>query len=996
MPPQSNSAVVDDEYGLESAKPAKAASGDDYGLEPANKTATPAAPEKPNFSAALANVAKSGKEFQKAAANQSVADYNKGLGENETFTEKMGRGHANVTDILKHGLNPMSMTGDASEVIGKIGDVAQQKSEEAKTEAQKKAAQGAAPGDTYFNPASAYDLAARTAHMASGATTPKNVAIAGGALVAPEIVGPALIAHGLHGTYEAGKDIKQHGLTPENTEAGLSSLSETAGGGAMTGDVVHGGLENTNTAKVLDKAVRGTPLTEAGKVEAATKQAMTVKRPGVKETDYAGRLQQALPDLQAIAKDNLDQIKTPRDAVQAIDKHIAKIEEPIGQHVRTLPNEGVNVVAPEEITTNVNKAIDDHVADPRSDHYSGKEVEKARQSVHDLIGDEPKSIADVERIRRRLNKDASDYYLAKKTGATSNVASDAEAAFKGAAADAMRDMLYGKETGGPGLLERAGVRMTDAQGKPVPLRAVRQQVGNLIDIRNHFRDAITRAEQTGDWSLFKSMGKGPSLAMGGLGGVLGVLSGGPVGAIVGTGLAELGKGAYDYQHTPNANLNTEKMFRNLSQTGGEPNIPRVTTVAPEKFTPAAAPATQQALPLPPPEASLFNIQQTPRLRPDVEEPRLAPIHGEQMPLGETKNGPFFDIQQTPRLRPDFEEPRLAPIHGEQTPLHIPESPEQASLFSIPSTSRVVPEQPRLSNVPKFEKANAPLEADTSGLPKPNFRGTAANVEPAENATAKISEPTKGLKSGESTADRFFDRSKEQWAPEREAMHTAIAEKAVAGKIPPSGRPPEATITVGGTGAGKTTVTRAIMKDDPNLVNVDSDANKLQIPEYEGLKKSDPQKAAARVHDESKAISKRIIQEAVGKGLDFVYDTSTGGGGEPLFKKLKDLGYNVKVVYADVPVEEAIKRADLRARESKDPSNRGRVVPEDIIRKKHAEAAKSFLDLSKSPSVDEVRGFDTTTRTPEEFYTRNKSGEKVANQKILDRVREKAGVHAGTK
>ncbi len=42
MPPQSNSAVVDDEYGLEPAKPAAAGVTDDkYGLEPAGKSGTP-------------------------------------------------------------------------------------------------------------------------------------------------------------------------------------------------------------------------------------------------------------------------------------------------------------------------------------------------------------------------------------------------------------------------------------------------------------------------------------------------------------------------------------------------------------------------------------------------------------------------------------------------------------------------------------------------------------------------------------------------------------------------------------------------------------------------------------------------------------------------------------------------------------------------------------------------------------------------------------------
>lgn len=439
-----------------------------------------------------------------------------------------------------------------------------------------------------------------------------------------------------------------------------------------------------------------------------------------------------------------------------------------------------------------------------------------------------------------------------------------------------------------------------------------------------------------------------SRILGGLGAATAAVGGHPIAAPVVYGAGEL----INHLNKPDVMLR-----RGIERMNPEPApafTPPAKFVPPAKTAPPPLAAVQQTLGLPRPEA-----------------------------------GPLFQIEQTPRLRPDVESPRTPPIQGEQVPLNLP--PENAPLFNINQTPAPKPQQIGGWNPLDVKNAESVI-GKPSDVPSPVFRGTAANVEPASSAVGKIT--GEALKPGESTFDKFYDKEKDQWSPEREANHEAIAKAATSGKTPPKGRPPEATITVGGTGAGKTTVTRGIMADDPNLVNVDSDANKLKIPEYEGLKKSDPQKAAARVHDESKAISKRIIQEAVGKGLDFVYDTSTGGGGAPLFKKLKDLGYKVRVVYADVPVEEAIKRADLRARESADPSNRGRVVPEDIIRKKHEDAAQAFLEHSKSPHVDEVRAFDTTTRTPEEFYNRSAAGEKINNQKTLDRVREKAGVHAG--
>lgn len=368
--------------------------------------------------------------------------------------------------------------------------------------------------------------------------------------------------------------------------------------------------------------------------------------------------------------------------------------------------------------------------------------------------------------------------------------------------------------------------------------------------------------------------------------------------------------------------------------------------------------------------------------------------------------------------PTMEDPRLKPETAPPGLLVPPEASRASPLPTPPPSARwtvdrgAIPGEPMmLLDLPKdgnpeqakaaiFERED-PKQPGYSRFEVLDGDGNSKGVFGTEKEAAEAAEkhfPKAGvetpkpaqLKPNESTSDKFYDKEKDQWSPERQKYHDQIAEQATAGKTPPQGRPPQVTITLGGTGAGKTTVTRTIMADDPNLVNIDSDANKLLVPEYDGLKKSDPQKAAARVHDESKAISKRIIQEAVKKGLDFVYDTSTGGGGDALFKKLKDLGYKVELVYADVPVEEAMKRARDRATNSKDPSNFGRFVPEDIVQKKHVDAAKAFHKYIDSPNVDEIRAFDTTTRTPEEFYTKSGGKEgQIKNQQVFDRVKEKA-------
>jgi len=252
-----------------------------------------------------------------------------------------------------------------------------------------------------------------------------------------------------------------------------------------------------------------------------------------------------------------------------------------------------------------------------------------------------------------------------------------------------------------------------------------------------------------------------------------------------------------------------------------------------------------------------------------------------------------------------------------------------------------------------------------------------------------------LAGSQTTEDKYFNKETGEWAPERQAIHQKVIDAATEGKTPPTGRPPEATITVGGTGAGKTTLTRHVLGQNPNIVNVDADVNKLHIPEFDGLKRTDPENAAFRVHEESSHIAKRTVAASVRKGLDFVYDTSTGGGGDALFERLKQAGYKVRVLFADVPTDQAIERAALRARESTDPANFGRHVPESIIREKHQVAAKAFDSYRRSPFIDEMHGYDTTSRAPRRFYERVGPNETIHDQGKIDEVQRKAAGREST-
>jgi hypothetical protein len=1169
-------------------------------------------------------------------------------------------------DRLKDAVNPFETLGggglsDLSEGLGAASESLRRKGEATHMEDLGATAQGK-PEPTHFIKPSDYDLASRVTGLASGVTSPTSVAQIGAAAVAPEVMLPYFAYQGGKMAYDPAKKLVegiqsgQHPdeiLSPDEIEQGLTGLSMATGAAGELGKGVSaaGGpvkyAKDSLTGRLLDKGLRGTPITDAGRIEAALKSILEVKQPGMNETDYQQRVNNAVLDLQDIAKRNAGKITTPREARDAVNERIGQIENPIGEQMKNADFE----IHPDQYLKPISDSID-AALNKQAGTLSPAEKAAAKAKVMEWIGERPKSPEEIEGNRRRLNDDANAYYKSDTAGKQSIDVSDATAIAKRAAADAIRDALYGDGTN-PGILERAGISATDANGQPMSLRDVRKRVGNLLSIRDHFEDAITKAERQGDWSAFGSLQKGPSLAAGGIGAILGLVSGHPIGGLL---AGEAAKAIGDYKASKNVNVATKKAFRNLESTapknplspitinrntvprdypfpigpqqsqfanpigpeqaappfpisgGNQPNISSLwdkdqtfkQVGAPpelgfgESYTPPEKPlgpiqGEQMPLNLPGAHHELFNLPQTPKVgersyMPEGVKGMLPPPRATELPMpgtaelahpsmfpqgagsaaaepqvyrtpkgkpgagrmakgftsepvertvGQTAEGgpikeseaakirekigdegekvggkgreglikpinttaaedlkvgdTFVDEKGDPRritdigedgkiktadhtLR-DYEEGEIKHIGeinspkaqlarggmfhpgpeeatGEVKPMAKPKgkaAPKGSSISEIydsdegkgwkefyvrdadklPKAHMIVsPEGDALAvrlvrtmegsegqgfgtaaynEAMKYAKANGfkRLVSDPEGGTKPGAAAiwkklgaeqTGTKAKPSFSIDLGATEkPAAGgtLAKGQSTYDKFYNKETNTWDPERQKLHDKVITDALKDKKPPEGREPEAIITVGGTAAGKTTLTRQMLGDDPNRVNIDSDANKLGIPEYKGLQKSNPKKAAALVHDESKAISKSVIKAATDRGLDFMYDTSTGGGGEKLFKNLKDLGYTVKVIYADIPTEEAVDRSNKRAKESTDPINRGRFIDPDVVRKKHVEAARAFRTFMDSPHVDEIRAFDTTTREPKEFFRRGGSGEKVHDEKIMDRVKEKA-------
>jgi len=162
-----------------------------------------------------------------------------------------------------------------------------------------------------------------------------------------------------------------------------------------------------------------------------------------------------------------------------------------------------------------------------------------------------------------------------------------------------------------------------------------------------------------------------------------------------------------------------------------------------------------------------------------------------------------------------------------------------------------------------------------------------------------------LEDGTSTMDAYYDAETGEWTPERRLLHDQIVNDILEpGRPAPAGTEPEAVIMGGLPGSGKSSVLaeRAASGQFDAYVHIDADIIKGMLPEYEGWN-------AALLHDESSAIVEQIFQRCVERRLPVMYDATlrSATSGEGIVNALEDIGYNTRLIYVDVPIEESMRR-----------------------------------------------------------------------------------------
>ena len=239
-------------------------------------------------------------------------------------------------------------------------------------------------------------------------------------------------------------------------------------------------------------------------------------------------------------------------------------------------------------------------------------------------------------------------------------------------------------------------------------------------------------------------------------------------------------------------------------------------------------------------------------------------------------------------------------------------------------------------------------------------------------------------SGKTTAETFKNEDG-TYKEERKAIHDKIIEDKIANVK--SSDKPVAILTGGGSGSGKSSVIQSALGDFKNdMVHVDADDIKKDIPEYRDMVSKNNPNAAALAHDESSDLTSEMINRSIEGKKPFIYDSTMKNVPkfEKLVTKLKENGYEVHILFADLPLEEAKVRAAARAQRT------GRKVPDSIIEESHRGAINGLKSLSSL--VDGVTVFSTAGDPPPKMaYSKGGRPPKVKKDDTLYRDMEKRGV-----
>lgn len=186
--------------------------------------------------------------------------------------------------------------------------------------------------------------------------------------------------------------------------------------------------------------------------------------------------------------------------------------------------------------------------------------------------------------------------------------------------------------------------------------------------------------------------------------------------------------------------------------------------------------------------------------------------------------------------------------------------------------------------------------------------------------------------------------------------------------------PVAVMLMGGPASGKSTIGSAY--PDDQFVHLDADALKGHLPEYRVATKWRAKNAAKMTHEESIHLMQQLREKTIKARKNLVMD----GSGRHLssylnmIKKLKDAGYHVKVVMADIDPETAMKRAKQRGQVS------GRWVPQHVFDASYQAIPHNFAEIAHAG--DDFELWDTRPEGSPQLKWEKTNGEETAHDPVF--------------
>jgi predicted ABC-type ATPase len=197
--------------------------------------------------------------------------------------------------------------------------------------------------------------------------------------------------------------------------------------------------------------------------------------------------------------------------------------------------------------------------------------------------------------------------------------------------------------------------------------------------------------------------------------------------------------------------------------------------------------------------------------------------------------------------------------------------------------------------------------------------------------------------------------------EREKLHQSIINDAFKDAVPVDG---QATFVVmgGGSASGKgTLIQKGLVEYPKGSVVIDPDDIKTSFPEYQEMISAGGEvgeDAAGYAHEESSALSKRMLGIASENNFNHVLDGTGDGSVESMEKKItaaKAAGMVVNGVYVTVPTEVAVKRAVGRGKET------GRYINKRTIRNIHSKVSQILPKIADK--FDDLKLYDNSGSVP---------------------------------